>query len=373
MRLLHVITRLPVGGAERLLVDIVRHLPGGQFESLVCCIQERGELAADIESAGVPLVCLNRMRSKRFDWRAVGDLANLMRRQRIDLVHTHLYHANLYGRLAALRVGLPAIATVHNTYHRTKLHRQLINGLLARASARVIAVSDDIRRDLVRHDRIPEHKIATIENGLDVSRIASALPREDARARLGIRDESFALGCVARLEEQKGHRFLIEALGLLVKEVPGISGKMKVFLVGDGRLRNELERRASSLGVQDIVCFLGTRHDVADILRALDGYVLASLWEGLSVALLEAMAAGLPVIASDVGGVSRVLGNGECGLKVPSGNACALARAIRQLYEQPAERRAALGEQAKKRVRQDFSLEAMMQRLASIYAEALAH
>jgi glycosyltransferase involved in cell wall biosynthesis len=372
VRILHLITRLPVGGAERLLVDIARYLPREQFESLVCCIQDRGELAAEVEAAGIPFVCLNRMRSKRFDWRAVGDLAELMRRERIDLVHAHLYHANLYGRLAALRAGVPAIATVHNTYTRTKLHRRLLNRLLARASARVVAVSDDIRRDVLRYDGIPQDKIATIQNGIDVSRVASAMTREAARARLGIPEPSLALGCVARLEEQKGHCYLLDALALLCKEAPAVAMQIRLVVAGDGRLRSELEAQAQSLGVAGMVSFLGTRRDIADILRALDVYVMPSLWEGLSLALLEAMAAGLPIIASDVGGVSQVLGAAPYGFKVPPGNAAALANAVRQVYEQPREHLSVLGKQASQRVREAFSLEAMIGKLAGIYRDAAA-
>jgi len=372
LRILHLITRLPVGGAERLLVDIVRHLPREQFESLVCCIQDRGELAGEVEAAGIPLLCLERMRSRRFDWRAVRDLARLMRRERIGVVHAHLYHANLYGRLAALGAGVPAIATVHNTYTRTKLHRRWLNRLLARASARVVAVSDDIRRDVLRHDGVPEDKIATIQNGIDLSRVASTMTREAARARLGLDEQVLAVGCVARLEEQKGHRFLLEALALLRRQGPPPSRPVKLVAAGDGRLRGELQAQAQSLGLGEMVSFLGTRSDVADILRALDVYVMPSLWEGLSLALLEAMAAGLPVIATDVGGVSQVLGAGSGGVKVAPGDARALAAAIRQLSDEPRERLALRGEQARQRVRAEFSLDAMIGRLTAIYREAAA-
>jgi glycosyltransferase involved in cell wall biosynthesis len=134
LRILHLITRLPVGGAERLIVDLVQRLDRAQFEPLVCCLQERGPLAAEVEAAGIPLFCLYRMRSKRFDVGAVHELAVLLRRERVDLMQSHLYHANLYGRLAGWRARVPVIATVHNSYTRPKLHRRLINRLLVRMS-----------------------------------------------------------------------------------------------------------------------------------------------------------------------------------------------------------------------------------------------
>jgi glycosyltransferase involved in cell wall biosynthesis len=367
LRVLHLITRLPVGGAERLLVDVVRGLDRGRFESLVCCIQEKGPLAAELERFGVPVFCLDRMRSKRFDLPAVRDLARLLRRERIDVMHSHLYHANLYGRLAARLAGVPAIATVHNTYTRVKLHRRLLNRLLTGKRSHVVAVSEDVRRDLVKYDGIPQDRIAVIHNGIDVSRVQSSLSREQARAQLGIAGDAIAVGCVARLEEQKGHRFLLEALALL-NEAPRGAPRFTLLLAGDGRLRAELERRAAALGVAAQTRFLGTRSDVADVLRALDVYAMPSLWEGLSIAMLEAMAAGLPIVISDVSGVAQVIGNDEYGLRVPAGDPAALAQAIRALADHP-EKRAALGAAARERVIAKFSMQAMLGELSRLYEE----
>ena len=367
IRVLHLITRLPVGGAERLLVDIARGLDPQRFTSIACCIQDRGELAAELEASGIAVHSLERMRTRRFDWRAIGDLARLMREQRIDVVHSHLYHANLYGRLAARRARVPAVATVHNTYAKRKLHRELLNRWLAHISARVIAVSEDVRNDLMRYDGIPAQKIVVIHNGIDVGRVRTALTRGEARARLGLPHEAIALGCVARLEEQKGHRFLLEALARLNDPARG-AARFRVVLVGDGRLRAELERRAADLGVAAWTMFLGTRHDVPDILKALDICVMPSLWEGLSVAMLEAMAAGLPLVISDVSGVSQVIGDNEFGLKVPVGDVSGLARTIAGLADAP-ERRLALGAAARQRVLAKFSAQAMLAELSRLYEE----
>jgi L-malate glycosyltransferase len=368
-RVLHLITRLPVGGAERLLVDIASQLDRNRYESVVCCIQEKGELAQELEALGIPVLCLNRMRSKRFDLRAVADLIGLIRARRISLVHCHLYHANLYGRLAALVARVPAIATVHNTYVRRKLHRRLLNNLLSRGSARVIAVSEEIRRDLLRYDGIAPDRIVMIQNGIDLRRVETQMTRLQARERLGISAEEFTIGCIGRLEEQKGHRYLLEALAML-EEDQTLAGRTRVLLVGDGRLQRELKERASALGVAGKVSFLGTRRDIAEILKALDLVVMPSLWEGLSVAMLEAMAAGLPLVISDVGGVSQALGNNEYGLKVAPADPAGLAGAIRLLAGDPG-RRASLGRLAKQRVLAEFSAEAMLAKLGLVYEDAL--
>jgi glycosyltransferase involved in cell wall biosynthesis len=363
-RLLHLITRLPVGGAERLIADIVRKLDRGRYEPLVCCIQARGEIAAEIERSGVRVVCLERMKSRRFDWRAVGELARLLLRERIELVHSHLYHANLYGRLACLRARVPAVVSVHNTYTRPKLHRRLINRFLAVRTRRVIAVSDDIKRDLIRYDGIAPERIVVISNGVDFARLETPISRAQARAQLGIAAQTVAVGCVARLEEQKGHRFLLEAMALLT-DLP-----LRLFIIGDGRLRAELEQRAASLGVAHATVFLGMRQDVPEILRALDIYAMPSLWEGLSIAMLEAMAAGLPVVATDVGGVHQVLGADEYGVRVPPACPGELAQAIRSLAASP-ERRAGLGMLGRTRALESFSLDAALLALTRVYDEAL--
>jgi glycosyltransferase involved in cell wall biosynthesis len=363
-RLLHLITRLPVGGAERLIADIVRKLDRGRYEPLVCCIQARGEIAAEIERSGVQVVCLERMKSRRFDWRAVGELARLLLRERIALVHSHLYHANLYGRLACLRAKVPAVVSVHNTYTRPKLHRRLINRFLAVRTRRVIAVSEDIKRDLIRYDGIAPERIVVISNGVDFGRLETPISRAQARAQLGIAAQTVAVGCVARLEEQKGHRFLLEAMALL-GDLP-----LRLFIIGDGRLRAELEQRAASLGVAHATVFLGMRQDVPEILRALDIYAMPSLWEGLSIAMLEAMAAGLPVVATDVGGVRQVLGADEYGVRVPPARPGELAQAIRSLAASP-ERRAGLGMLGRSRALESFSLDAALLALTRVYDEAL--
>jgi L-malate glycosyltransferase len=370
-RILHLIARLPVGGAERVLVDIVRRLDPERYESIVCCIQSTGELAADLEALGIRPVCLGRMRSKRFDWRAIRDLVHLLREQRISLVHSHLYHANLYGRIAAFLCGVPAIATVHNVYAQRKAHRQLFNRLLSKGTARIIAVSEEIRDDLVRHDGIDIAKIAVIHNGIDFQRLETPLTREEARAQLNIQHGVLAIGCVGRLEEQKGHRFLLEATAMLLRDA-GLADRLRVLLVGDGRLRKDLESRALALGVAPFVSFLGTRRNVPEILRALDVYAMPSLWEGLSIAMLEAMAAGLPVVMSDVSGAAQAVGDNEYGIRVAPGDPAQLSGAIRLLAEDPAYRRA-LGLSAKQRVKAKFDVETTMKQLTRVYEEAIAN
>lgn len=370
IRVLHIITRLPIGGAEHLLASIVRHLDTSRYESVVCCIQDRGELAGLIEAGGVPVVCLERM-GKRFSLATVLALARLMRQRRIDLVHCHLYHANLYGRLAARLVGIPAIATVHNTYVRRKWHRSLLNCWLGRGRGLVIAVSAEARNDIIEHDRLDPGRVLLLPNGIDIARVDTPLSQAAAKQRLGYAADDFLIGCVGRLEEQKGHINIIRALGLMLETAPDdLKRRLQLLIVGDGRLRGELEQVATTTGMASRVHFAGSRGDVAEILRSLDLYVMPSLWEGLSLAMLEAMAAGLPVIISDVGGAAEVLGDGEFGIRVPPGDIAALAHAVMALVQDEGERRR-LGTAARRRVCEHYDLRERIARLEATYAELL--
>lgn len=373
LRVLHLITTMPVGGAESLILTTIRELDSQAFTSVICCIQDKGPLGEETERQGIPVVALGRMQRKGFDRRVVGDLVSRIRRERIDVIHCHLHHAALYGRLAARRARIPSVVTVHNVYAKPKWHRRLLNRWLAKSTARVVAVSAAVGEDVLRYDRIDPERLMVIPNGIDLARAQSALTKEEARQRLGLPPDAQVIGCVGRLEAQKGHRFLLEALAALRTCPRGLAhpaGNPYPLIVGDGGELGALRQSVAELGLDDRVRLLGTRRDIADILRALDLFVLPSLWEGLPLALLEAMAAGVPVIASQVGGVGEVLEGGECGVALPAGDIAALSAAIGDLLSDT-ERRCALGQRGAERVKQRYSAQAMVARLADIYATSV--
>lgn len=365
-RILHLFVSLPMGGAENLLLSTLRLLDPERFSSVVCCIGERGEIGEQILAMGVPLVELHLLKKGGFDRNIVTALVDLIRLEKIDLVHSHLYHANFYGRLAARKVGVPAIASIHNTYTRTKLHRQLINWYLSRNTAAIITGSEEIRRDVIRYDHVPESMVELIPNSIDLSRSESRLSKSQARENLGLPEDATVVGTVGRLEEQKGHRYLIEALALLRQK--GIDAYL--LLVGDGRERVALNTQTQQLGLEDRVKFLGTRQDLGDLFRAMDLFVMPSLWEGMSLAMLSAMAAGLPVIATDVGGVRNVLGSGGYGFIAAAGDANRLADKIAYSLGHPemANEKARRGKQ---KIEATFSDHGMVNKLQEIYARIL--
>lgn len=368
VRILHVFVSLPVGGAENLLLSNLRLLDPTQYQSMVCTLGDKGVLAAQVMEFGVPLVELGLMRNSRGKSAVVHALVELIRREHIGLVHTHLYHANYLGRLAARRAGVPCVVSIHNTYTQPKWHRRLINWWLAwRYTGAIIAGSEDIRRDILRYDWVPSALIEVIPNSVDVSRSDSALTRGEARARLGVADSSYVLGTIGRLEEQKGHRFLLDAM----PELRNHGLDVVLLLIGGGREEAALKEQASRLQLGESVRFLGTRSDLGDLFRSMDLFVMPSLWEGLSLAMLSAMAAGLPVVATDVGGVPQVLGCNERGFVVRPGDAERLADQILWCNGHRAES-ATVGAAGDAFVRANYSDAAMVRHLEAVYRRVLS-
>ena len=368
INILHLITRLPIGGAERMLLGVLHNLDSNQFNSVVCCIQDRGELADEVESIGVPVISLGLMKKGRYDRSIVPILRNIMNEHHINVIHTHLYHANLYGRIAANKESIPTIASVHNTYAKRKWHRHLINWFLAKRTFRITAGSAAVKDDLLKVDHIKNNKVAILPNAIDLQRVQSNLSNKEAKYALGIESTDILIGTVGRVEEQKGHKYLLEAISHLKnnKDIQNI----KLLIVGDGRLLPSLKLMAKNLDINDISLFPGNISNLGDIYRAIDIFVMPSLWEGLSLSMLEAMAAKLPIIATDVGGVRDVLGDNKYGKIVNPSNHIEISSAIKSLIQnyELSNKMAILGE---KKVRSEYSVKAMTKQLETLYIDAL--
>ncbi len=328
--ILFLFTSLPVGGAENLLLSVVRHVDHAYIKPIICCIKEKGPIGEEIERLGTPVIILGRLQKGGFDYHIVKDLQVLIREHRIALVHTNLHHANLYGRIAAYFCNIPAVASVYNTYHgKPSLHKCLTNRLLARLCHSVVVVSKEIRDDIVRWDHVPFNKVRIFPSAVDFSMSESVLEHTDAKRNFGILPDKFVIGAVGRLEEQKGHRYLLTAMRRLID----IGKNVELLLVGDGRLRGDLEAQTADLKLGGCVHFLGTRRDLGNIYRAMDIFVMPSLWDGLSLVLLSAMAAKVPILATDVGNAAELLGDNEYGILVPPADAEALVTAIADIMD----------------------------------------
>jgi glycosyltransferase involved in cell wall biosynthesis len=359
---LHVLTRLPVGGVENMLLKVVQGYDPERFRVSICCIKEGGEIADELKRLGYPVFVLGRMQGKGFDWLAMKDLYRLMKQEKIDILRTHQYHANFYGRIAGIFAGVPVIVpSFHNRYcspEMPKAHRRFFNCLLGFFSSRIVAVSDAVAADVIRYDRVNLKKVRVIHNGVDRERFNIGVSQEEARKRFGLTPACFLIGNAGRLSEQKGQRYLIEAAA-------GID--VSIAIAGDGPLRSELESLAAEHHVRCNFLGMLRPEDVPLFMKSLDLFCFPSLWEGLPSALAEAITAGLPVIASDIPSNREVLG--DAGVLVAAKDVVKLHGALQEAVKSR-ELLPVLREKARKQSAQ-FSIEHTVTAYEELFIQAL--
>jgi sugar transferase (PEP-CTERM/EpsH1 system associated) len=371
VKIVHVVLSLNVGGLERLVLKLLAHTDRTRYAPLVCALDEPGVLAPELNRLGIPLQVMSRGSglSPRFAFR----LADWLRREDVKLVHTHNASPHFYGAIAvqllrarALRGDLPRIVhTKHGRSEPENRRKVLVNRIASALTDRVVAVSDDIAALTVEIERVHEGKVVTILNGVDTEEYRPAADPRPARARLGVPEGGFHVGCVARLAAIKDHGTLLKAFARLREGRPAAH----LTLIGDGAERRALEQLRTHLGLTGAVTFAGERGDIAPLLPAFDVFALSSLSEGISLTLLEAAAAGLPVVATNVGGNTEVVVEGASGLLVPPRDPERFAAALEQIARLPDRR--AMGQRGRDRVERRFSIERMARAYHDLYAELL--
>ena len=350
------------GGETQVLGLTLGLLRRGHRAELAC--DPRGRLWERAKREGIachPLAIRNAL-----DFAAGIRLRNLIAAARWDVVHFHTSRAHSMAPLAQGRASA-LIVTRRMDYRPNRLFAPI---LYNRAVDAVAAISSEVADALAAAGVSREH-LRIIPSGVDCDhfRPASLTEREAARARLGISRGDFLIGTVGMLEERKGHRYLLEAVAMLNRPRYEKS-RIKCAIGGDGAMRDELAQLARELGVVSDVLFLGMIGDSRQLLDALDVFVFPSLKEGLGVALLEAMACGLPVVASRAGGIVDILEDDRTGLLMAPRDSASLANAIAAL-ENDAARRLRLGDTAKVRVAENFSMDAMTARTIDLYQACL--
>jgi len=357
---LHLIETGGPGGAERMMV----HLAGGlgrEYRSEAALIRDSW-LGMALQRRGIPVTMLRRNSEGSFA--ILRNLLMLIRKRQVEILHTHEFFMNTLGLVASRLTGVPLVATVHGrNYYADRFRRRVAYRLVGKFGAQMIAVSEDIRGFLVERVGIPAGRIRVVPNGVPVDEEPSHERLSRLRRTLGLDEQNRVVGTVGSLYPVKGHTYLIDAAVPVVRRFPDV-----VFLiVGRGGLREELEAQAQRLGVARYFRFVGHRDDVSDLLGVCNVFVLPSLSEGMPLSLLEAMAAGVPPVATRVGGVAEVIEHGRTGLLVPAADSHALAENVITLLEDRALARD-IGESARKVVVRRFSLTGMVQTYREIYA-----
>jgi L-malate glycosyltransferase len=366
-RVLALTVGLGLGGAERLLLLSAPRLRSLGFDVRVGAFKTGGALVEAFERAGIPVVTFG-ARHRR-DLGSLLRLSRYLKAERIDLVHAHLFYANVAARLAGRLASVPVVLTAH---HDTDLwmgpHHRLLERVTAPLSDRILTCSEAVRRFAIERHGLPAGRVVTLANAVDVEAIPSgADARARARTLLGTGPEERLVGTLGRLHEpKKGLRSFLSAAARVAAAEP----RARFVLIGDGPARADLERFAASLGLADRVRFTGERADATLLLPGLDLLVQPSLWEGFGLSALEGMAAGLPVVASRVGGVPEVIRDGVDGILVPAGDPVRLAAAMIAILGDP-DRAARLGAAGQTRARREFHVDRLVRETASLYRELL--
>ncbi len=388
LRVMQVVSNLAIGGAQEVVRTLAEFLAGVGCESVVCTFRD-GPLRAEIEKQGIPVEVLPERRHSvtalpLFIYEMLETrraLLKLVKKYNVDVIQTHLLRSLDFLVLSLrLNSGPLVFWTFHNALfdlredHLTERKwllkpKRSSHHLLYRIGSKlvsgVIAVSEDVRASILETmPGIPPEKISVIANRVDISRYGNRSHRGVLRHNLGFGDGDHLMTVVATLKTQKGHTFLLSAMSNIAQTFP----QLHLLIAGDGNLRIELETQVAILNLQDRVHFLGTRSDIPDLLAASDSFILPSLWEGLPMALIEAMASGLPVIATDVSGSRQVMVPGETGLLVKPGDSLVLAGAISSLLSKPEEAQA-MGAAARRRVEIHFSAQTQAREYLALYKQ----
>jgi glycosyltransferase involved in cell wall biosynthesis len=356
-----------MGGADQQLLSAALGLRDRGHEVRIVSLTPLGEMGARARAAELPTESLE-MRRGIPDPRGLVRLVRLVRTWRPTVLHSHMLHANLMARALRPFARIPAVvSTIHNIYEGGRLRMlgyRLTNGLVDHMTIISQAAADRFIRDRI----VPRALLEVVPNGVDTERYRSvpAGTRERLRQSLGLGRE-FAWLAVGRFEAAKDHPNMLRAFGRLTAE----AGDAVLLLVGRGSLQAEIEALAGKLGLHGRVRFVGTREDVPELMSAADGYVMSSAWEGMPMVLLEAAAAGLPIVATRVGGNQEVVQEGVTGFLVPPGDDQALAAAMLGLMALPEAERRAMGARGHDHVRQHYGLGRVVGRYEDIYREVL--
>ena len=355
-----------VGGMERVIMDLCRYIDPARFRFTICCLSVRGPLADEMEAEGVPvLYTSNQTRIAKY--LRGFELAQLFRKERVDILHTHNTTAFIHGLVGARLAGVKVrIHTDHCKNYETEPRRWMVlEHLASRFIDKMVAVSHHTRDELMRYERIPASKLTVIHNGIN-PRPTRKASLDGLRAEFGLTPEDIVIGTVGRLQQQKGLDLLLAAAPSVLAACPNV----RFMIVGGGDLESQLRSQAASSGVDGRVIFTGWRSDAVDLMQLFDCFVSTSNFEGLPMVLLEAMAAGKPIVATSVGGVPEVIEHDFNGFTLPTRDPRALTDALVGLVNTPTTLRR-LAANSRARYEERFTAQAMASGYQALYEQFL--
>jgi glycosyltransferase involved in cell wall biosynthesis len=365
IRVMFVVPCFGYGGLEQVLLNIVRDLDRSRFEPSFCSLVEpEPDLFAELKKH-VPS-CHVIEKGDGVKPGLTVKLARLFRAEKADLVNAHDIGATMYAAPAARLARVPAfIHTDHSQILAKESHPGVYRWIWKNLVDFSITVSKDLEDHIVGKYGVRPDQVRTIPNGIDTDRFAEG-NAAGLREGLGIPAGDRVIGTIGRLMRQKGMPYLLEAFGMLLEKTP----ETTLVIVGDGEERAALEERSRKLGISKKVIFAGIRRDIPDLLALFDVFTLASLWEGQPITIMEAMAAGRPIVATDAGGSAEILDGGRFGVIVPKEDPEALAGAVAELLGD-SQRAEGLGEGARARAKSELSSAAMTAKYEEVFGAVL--
>lgn len=373
INILYLIWSLGLGGAERVVISLAKNLDKEKFNPIICCLNDKGVFADELEKEGIKVIALHK--NGKFDITIIKKIIGVIKQYDINIIHTHLWGANLWGRIAAKLSGVKTVITEHNIDEwKTPLHFLIDRWLFSKTDC-FIAVSETVKEFYARKIGISKEKMKVVYNGIGInSQLALPTSRQaisksqktTLREEFGIKDNEKVIALIGRLVPQKGHDFFLRAIS-------GMNLDAKVLIVGDGPLKQSLKLKVKSENIEDKIIFTGFRKDVQEILKITDVLVLPSSREGLPMIILEAMGAGAVVVATRVGGTPELVEDGVNGFLVEYGDVAGLSKKIDDALKPEAALYVdKIRMNARKTIEERFSLKKMTKEHERLYSELSA-
>lgn len=351
---------LGAGGAEQVLINLTKHLSDRGYRVKILCLHEQG-IYFDTISKNVSVKVLDL--PYRIRWKEILHLKRVIASEKPTIVQCFHSNPNRWGAFAARLARVPLIITnLQNCYYSESLLSRLFNRFFFNFTTHAISCSNAVRNFHIYHKKYPASKITTIHNSVDLKHFPTKDTKSYLREELSLTDDTFLIGIVASMIPQKGHSYLLLAAKEVIREHP----KAVFVLVGEGAMHNEIKAIIKSKNLENNVYLLGTRTDIPEVLSSLDLFVLPSIWEGFGVAILEAMASELPVIASRVDGIPEIVVEGETGLLVQPKDVNGLTEAMLYFLNNPEERKR-MAKAGSRRSIEYFSMETMVDKYLELY------
>ncbi|MCW8909310.1 MAG: glycosyltransferase family 4 protein, partial [Gammaproteobacteria bacterium] len=327
IKLMQITHDLAIGGLQQVVVNICRMIDKDKFDVTVLCLRDKGEFETEIEKLGIKVILVPQ-KENGADYFSFMKVAKIIKQENIEIIHTHNTQPFIDGTIGALISGVrTVIHTDHAREFPDKRRYMFAEWLMSHFAYKVVGVSEHTSRNLNKYERIAKNKIVTIPNGIEESIYDIDIDVMKKKHEIGILRDGPVIGLGVRLSRQKGITYLLQAMPSIIAKFPDVT----LVIAGKGDYEERLRNEANDLGINENIIFIGARLDMQEILKVLDLYVLPSLFEGLPMVLLEAMASGCPIVATDVGGNSQAITHGENGSLVESENPEGLAKEVVKL------------------------------------------